>query len=73
MIGRGSATGDLDNDGDLDLIVCNLAGSPSILRNDTVSGNWVTLNLKPRGGNRDALGTRLEIEAGAQRRPAGAR
>jgi hypothetical protein len=66
LIGRGSAAGDLDNDGDIDLVISNLAGPAIVLRNETRSGHWITLNLVPQAGNRDALGTSVRIEAGGR-------
>ncbi len=43
---RGSAVGDVDNDGDSDLLVVNLGGKVALLRNDTRSVNsWVSLRL----------------------------
>ncbi len=67
LIGRGSAIGDLDNDGDLDLVINNLAGPAVVLRNDTRSGHWITLSLVARGGHPDALGTSVEVEAGGRK------
>jgi hypothetical protein len=71
LIGRGSAAGDLDNDGDIDLVISNLAGPAVVLRNETRGGRWITLTLVPREGNRDALGANVWLEAeGATRRAA---
>ena len=60
-VSRGSATADYDNDGDLDLLVTNVAAAPNLLRND--GGNrqhWLTIQL-------EALGTRVVVTAGGQR------
>jgi len=60
---RGAALGDLDNDGDLDVLVINMNDRPTLLRNDTGSGNrWVTVKLVATGGNRDAIGARAWME-----------
>jgi enediyne biosynthesis protein E4 len=63
MIGRGSAHGDLDNDGDIDIVVVNLVGAPVVLRNDAPQGNWITLTLEMADGNRDAIGTKIRVTA----------
>jgi enediyne biosynthesis protein E4 len=63
MIGRGSAHGDLDNDGDIDIVVVNLVGAPVVLRNDAPQGNWITLTLEMANGNRDAIGTKIRVTA----------
>lgn len=60
--GRGAAFGDLDNDGDLDIVMANLDQRPALLRND--GGNkqrWLIVNLAGTKSNRDALGAQLKI------------
>ena len=60
--GRGLASGDLDNDGDLDLVVTNCGGSARCYRNDLSSGrSWLTVTLQTGEKHRDALGARITI------------
>ncbi|MEW6235644.1 MAG: CRTAC1 family protein [Candidatus Omnitrophota bacterium] len=67
-IGRGCAQGDLDNDGDLDLVLNNLSSSPAILRNDGGNkNNWLQLVLVGAKSNRQAIGAKVKLISGTIR------
>lgn len=62
--GRGAALGDLDNDGDIDIVVVNKDAGPFVLRNVAGSrGNWVMFRLLDRRGVY-AVGALARIDAG---------
>ena len=64
-VSRGAAFGDLDNDGDVDVVVSNLKDTPTLLRND--SGNaarWLVVKLIGTHCNRDAIGARVTLVSG---------
>jgi Na+-translocating ferredoxin:NAD+ oxidoreductase RnfD subunit len=63
---RGIALVDLDNDGDLDVVVTRQFDAASIHRNDSGAKNWIGLALEGNGRtcNRDAVGTRVHVSAG---------
>ena len=65
---RGAAFGDYDNDGDIDMLVINMNERPTLLRNDTTSGNhWITVRFVGSKSNRDGIGARVRLEAGKRR------
>ena len=65
-VGRGLATGDIDNDGDLDLLVTNNGDTAELLRNDGGRGHALLVTLRGPAGNREAIGARIRVTAGAR-------
>jgi hypothetical protein len=64
-VSRGVAAGDLFNDGNMDLIIEDLDGSPMLLRNHGISGrHWVSFELAGTKSNRAAIGARIKLVAG---------
>ena len=52
----------------MDVLVINMNERPTLLRNDTTSANhWITLRLVGNKSNRDAIGSRVRIDAGKRR------
>ena len=62
---RGVALGDLDADGDADIVVLNSREPPTLIRNDTSSTNhWLSLRLVGSASNRSGVGTKVKVHCG---------
>jgi hypothetical protein len=66
-VSRTLVAGDIDNDGDLDLLVTNNGESADLLRNDGGNrGNAVVVKLTGTKSNRDGIGARLRATVGSR-------
>jgi hypothetical protein len=62
---RGAAFGDIDNDGDVDIVITNVNAPPDLFRTDTEAGrHWLLVKLVGTTSNRSAIGARLGCTAG---------
>jgi len=66
-VGRGSAYGDIDNDGDLDVVMTTNGGPPALFRNDGVTNRSLRLRLVGTKSNRGGLGAVATVIAGKNR------
>jgi hypothetical protein len=63
--GRGVAFADIDNDGDIDILVANMNASPQLFRNDLAGPHhWIMLKTAGRAANRDGIGARITVTTG---------
>jgi hypothetical protein len=66
-VGRGFAIGDIDNDGDLDLLVTNNGQDVELLRNEGGNrGNALLIDLRGAAGNTQAIGARVRVTTGSR-------
>lgn len=62
---RGTAFGDFDNDGDVDVLISNMNEAPSLLRNDCgVANKWLKVKCTGTKSNRSGIGARVRVVTG---------
>ena len=64
LVGRATAGGDYDNDGDTDIFIVNSNQRGVLLRNDGGNrNNWIRIKLVGTRSNRDGIGARVSVTA----------
>jgi hypothetical protein len=67
IVGRGAAFADIDNDGDLDIILMQNGAAPILLRNDQkLAHHYLRFKLVGTTSNRDAIGAWIEGDVNGQ-------
>jgi len=62
---RGLGLGDVNNDGQMDILIANLDEAPSLMLNKGTAGNWLMVKLKGTHSNRSGIGARVTIKTGS--------
>jgi len=65
-VGRGAAYADIDNDGDLDLLITTNGGPAVLLRNDGVTNKSLRVKLSGLKSNRDGIGAFVTVKASGE-------
>jgi len=64
-VSRGAGFDDMDNDGDVDVVILNSLDKATLLRNDTpAQGHWLQVQLQGVATNRDGIGAQVRVYAG---------
>ena len=61
---RGAAFGDLNNDGNIEVVINNLDSRPNVLRNRGETKNWILVKVRGTQSNRNGIGARVVVESG---------
>ena len=68
LVGRGASYADIDNDGDLDVLITQPGREAKLFRNDQKTGNhWLRVKLVGTSDNRNAIGAIVELTANGVR------
>ena len=62
-VARGAAYADIDNDGDLDLVVTTNGGPAQLFRNDTTKNHSLRIKLQGTKSNQDGIGAIVRVQA----------
>lgn len=68
LAARGLAVGDLNNDGQPDVVIGVLSGSPVVLKNNGTRNHWIGCSLVGTKSNRSAIGSRVTVTDGTGRK-----